>query len=256
MSDKKHKTIFIATPAYGHQVTTSYCNSLLRLMSQKPDPECPYSCMIHIQSGMALVTQARNNCVAEFMKSGADKLLFIDADIGFTPEAVKRLIKFDSEVVLTPYPVKGYVDGGKGITFIIHFKDKENYVVDKEGFTEITAGPTGFMMIDRTVIEKMAAAYPEKKCVNSRMVGNKVEKMDDYWYTFFETAVDPINGYLGEDIAFCNLWRKIGGRLYADTKTSLVHYGGNAFTGSVDMIFEREEISDKLKIVDDIRKTK
>src|SRR5210317_451675 len=131
---KKAKTIYIATPAYGHQVTTSYANSLLNLMAQKPDPDCPYHCMVHLQAGMALVTQARNNCVAEFMKSGADKLLFIDADIGFQPEAVKRLINLDVDVALTPYPVKGYVDGGTGITFIIHFKEKDKFTVDKDGF--------------------------------------------------------------------------------------------------------------------------
>ena len=253
---KKAKSIFIATPAYGHQVTTHYTNSILRLMATRSDPKCPFHCMVHLQSGMALVTQARNNCVAEFMNSGADKLLFIDADIGFPPEAVQRLVALDAEVALCPYPVKGYVNNGKGITFIIHFKDKENYVIDKNGFTEVVAGPTGFMMIDRSVIEKLAKAYPEKKCVNSQMVGDKVEKMDDNWYTFFETDVHPEKGYLGEDISFCNLWTKIGGRIYADTQTKLIHYGGNAFTGSLDMIFDREENKDKIKLVDDITKNK
>jgi len=255
-TNKKAKTIYIATPAYGHQVTTTYANSLLKLMAQKPDPDCPYHCMVHLQAGMALVTQARNNCVAEFMKSGADKLLFIDADIGFQPEAVKRLINLDVDVALTPYPVKGYIDNGTGITFIVHFKDKENYTIDKNGFTEITAGPTGFMMIDRKVFEKMAEAYPEKKTKNRQMVGQKVEVMDEFWYTFFETDVHPENGYLGEDIAFCNLWTKIGGRIFADTRSKLVHYGGHGFTGSVDMIFDRDENKEKMKIVDDIRKTK
>jgi len=123
-------------------------------------------------------------------------------------------------------------------------------------FAEVKAGPTGFMMIDRKVFEKMAEAYPEKKTKNRQMVGQKVEVMDEFWYTFFETDVHPENGYLGEDIAFCNLWTKIGGRIFADTKTKLVHYGGHGFTGSVDMIFDRDENKDKIKIVDDIRKTK
>jgi len=57
-------------------------------------------------------------------------------------------------------------------------------------------------------------------------------------------------------ISFCNLWTKIGGRIYADTQTKLIHYGGNAFTGSLDMIFDREENKDKIKLVDDITKNK
>jgi len=253
---KKHYKIFIATPAYGHQVMTTYANSMFRLMATKSPEDFSYNCMIHLQSGMALVTQARNNCVAEFMKSGADKLLFIDADIGFQPEAVQRLIRFDADVVLTPYPVKGYMKGDHGISFIIHFKEKNNIQVDKDGFCEIKAGPTGFMMIDRSVIEKMAEHYPEKKCANRQMVGNKVEVMNDYWYTFFDTAVDPKNGYLGEDIAFCNLWTKIGGKIYADTKTRLIHYGGHSFSGSLDMVFGKNDSKFKFKTVDDIRKNK
>ena len=41
-----------------------------------------------------------------------------------------------------------------------------------------------------------------------------------------------------------------------DTQTKLIHYGGNAFTGSLDMIFDREENKDKIKLVDDITKNK
>jgi len=253
---KKEHKIFIATPAYGHQVTTSYANSVFKFMATKAPEDLKLSTFIHLQSGMALVTQARNNCVAEFMKTDCDKLLFIDADIGFMPEAVHRLARFDADVVLTPYPVKGYQQGGQGITYIIHFPDKDNIEVDKEGFCEIKAGPTGFMMIDRKVFEKMAEAYPEKKCANRQMVGNKVETMDEHWYTFFETDVDPVNGYLGEDIAFCNLWKKIGGKIYADTKTTLIHYGGHAFTGNLGMIFDREDKKFNVKRVDDIRKNK
>jgi len=255
MSDKKDISLFIATPAYGHQVTTHFANSMFRYMAT-PHPKLRAKTLIHLQSGMALVTQARNNCVNEFMKSGCDKMLFIDADIGFDPDAIYRLLEFNDEVVLTPYPVKGYSNENKGIQFIIHFPEKNSVTVDKQGFAEIKAGPTGFMMIDRKAIEKLIAAYPEKKCANRQMVGNKVEVMNDYWYTFFDTDVDPEHGYLGEDIAFCNLWKKIGGKIYADTKTRLIHYGGNSFTGSLDMIFQRSDGKFETKTVDDIRKNK
>lgn len=244
--EKKQIKLFIATPAFGHQVTTNYANSLLKFVSTT-HPRLAVSSAIHMQSGMALVTQARNNCVAYFLNSECTHFLFIDADIGFEPDAIYRLIEKDLPLCLTPYPVKGY---GKDyqLQFIVHFPDKDNVRIDKDGFTEITAGPTGFMMIKREVFEKLAEKYPERKTVNKQLVGNKVEIMEKGWYTFFETAQDPENGYLGEDIAFCRLWTNIGGKIYADTQTPLTHFGSHAFHGSLNMMFAKQKpIDDKPK---------
>jgi len=243
---KKQIKLFIATPAFGHQVTTNYANSLLKFVSTA-HPRLAVSSAIHMQSGMALVTQARNNCVSYFLNSECTHFLFIDADIGFEPEAIYRLIEKDVPLCLTPYPVKGY---GKDhqLQFIVHFPDKDNVRIQKDGFTEITAGPTGFMLIKREVFEKLAEKYPERKTVNKQLVGNKVETMEKGWYTFFETAQDPENGYLGEDISFCRLWTNIGGKIYADTQTPLTHFGSHAFHGSLNMMFAKQKpIDDKPK---------
>ena len=244
--EKKNVKLFIATPAFGHQVTTNYANSLLKFVSTS-HPRLAVSSAVHMQSGMALVTQARNNCVAYFLNSDCTHFLFIDADIGFEPDAIFRLLEKDVPLCLTPYPVKGY---GKDhqLQFIVHFPDKDNVRIGKDGFTEITAGPTGFMMIKREVFEKLAEKYPERKTVNKQLVGNKVETMEKGWYTFFETAQDPENGYLGEDIAFCRLWTNIGGKIYADTQTPLTHFGSHAFHGSLNMMFAKQKpIDDKPK---------
>jgi len=243
---KKHVKLFIATPAFGHQVTTNYANSLLKFVSTS-HPRLAVATAVHMQSGMALVTQARNNCVAYFLNSDCTHFLFIDADIGFEPEAIFRLIEKDVPLCLTPYPVKGYGKDNQ-LQFIVHFPDKNNVRIGKDGFAEIIAGPTGFMMIKREVFTKLGEKYPERKTVNKQLVGSKVESMDKGWYTFFETAQDPENGYLGEDIAFCRLWTNIGGKIYADTQTPLTHFGSHAFHGSLNMMFAKQKpIDDKKK---------
>lgn len=241
--DKPKINLFLATPAFGNQVTTTYMNSVLKMINY-PYPDFKLSTMFHLQSGMALVTQARNNCVDAFLKSDCDKMLFVDADIGFEPEALGRLIrKCQDNVVLTPYPVKGYNQDG-GLQFIVHFKNKNTVEMDDDGFVEITAGPTGFMMIDRSVFTKMIEAYPDKKTKNTQLISHKVQTMEDDWYTFFETDIHPEHGYLGEDIAFCNLWTKIGGKIYADAQTPLVHYGGHGYKGSLDMMFKPLDVDE------------
>ena len=242
MSDNKKKQIklFIATPAFGHQVTTNYMNSVMRFVSSS-HPKLQVSTAIHLQSGMALVTQARNNCVASFLKSDCTHFFFIDSDIGFEPEAVFRLLEKDEDVVLTPYAVKGFGQN-YALQFIVHFPDRNNVQIGRDGFVEITAGPTGFMMIKRQAFEKLIKAYPDKKTVNKQLVGNKVEIMDSDWYTFFETGIDPENGYLGEDICFCKLWTAIGGKIYADAISELTHFGGHPFKGSLSLMFKPKPV--------------
>ena len=158
---KKQVKLFISTPAFGHMVTTNYMNSVMRFVSTS-HPKIQVSTAIHLQSGMALVTQARNNCVASFLKSDCTHFFFIDSDIGFEPEAVYRLLEKDEEIVLTPYAVKGYGQNFS-LQFIVHFPDRDNVKIGKDGFVEITAGPTGFMMIKREAFEKLIKAYPDKK---------------------------------------------------------------------------------------------
>ena len=255
-SAKKLIKLFIATPAFGHQVTTTYMNSIMRFISTQ-HPKYQVSTALHLQSGMALVTQARNNCVASFLQTECTHFLFIDADIGFEPDAIYRQIdkmeNSDAGVVLTPYPVKGFGAQGQ-LQFIVHFPDKDNVKIGEDGFTEVTAGPTGFMMIRRDTFAKLAKAYPEKKTVNKQLVGNKVETMSEGWYTFFETGVDPENGYLGEDICFCKLCTDKGIKIYGDAKTALSHFGSHSYTGALDLMFKPRNPEPRL--IDFPRKTK
>ena len=258
-TQKKPLKLFIATPAFGNSLTTTFVNSLIKFMSTSPDIDLPYQTIFHTQSGLALVTQARNNCVSEFMKSGADYLLFIDADIGFEPENIKKILRRCNEtkgVVLAPYPVKNYSGVNRSINFIIHFIDQNNIEVDKEGFIKCKAGPTGFMMIHRSVFEKLMKTFPEKKTFISQVMGVSLENKNDFWYTFFETNVDPVNGYLGEDIAFCNLCNKIGIEIQADTKAHLIHYGGHAFHGSLEMTFKNNQLKHTINYVEELSKNK
>jgi len=232
---KEHK-LFIATPAFGFQTYINYTNSILQFVSTPAPDDLKYSTAFHIHAGSALVTHARNDCVDKFLKTDATKLLFIDADMGFKPEDIWRLLRKDEDLALAPYITKA-LTGPKDSKFIIKFADEENPVIQEDGFVEIKAGPTGFMMIDRSVFTKMKEAYPENLSFMSQIQNGKVVETNDY-PTFFDCITEKDVGALGEDISFCKRWTDLGGKIWADTKASLTHYGTFSFQGQLGQSFQ------------------
>ena len=60
-----------------------------------------------MRDGDALITRARANLVTLFLDDPtATHLLFVDADIGFAPDQVFRLIESGADVVAGVYPIK------------------------------------------------------------------------------------------------------------------------------------------------------
>lgn len=223
--------LFIATPAYGHQVFIPYAEGLIKFTSGVAPSDLDYETNIHLHAGSALVTQARNNCVANFLKTDCTKLLFIDSDIGFEPENIWRLLRKNVEVAIAPYVVKS-IKPRKELKMIIHYDDPENINVGADGFAEIKGGPSGFMMIDRSVFEKLKEAFPEKKQPLRHIVDGEIVLEKDY-YTFFDCTIDPEEGCIGEDLSFCFLWKSLGGKIYCDTTAELIHCGMHQFSGTM-----------------------
>lgn len=104
------KKIFLATPMYGGNCNGMYTRSLcdLTAMCVKYGIEL----RSYFLFNESLITRARNYCVDEFMRSGADHLLFIDSDIGFNPQDVIAMMALQAadpekyNVIGGPYPKK------------------------------------------------------------------------------------------------------------------------------------------------------
>jgi len=250
------KKIFIGTPCYGGMITADYFKSCLQLTALAATKK------IEIQFGTigneSLVTRARNTLVQLFMdEKKYSHLLFIDADIAFNPEIVFRMLDLDKEVVTGVYPrktidwrkVKKRILDNNDITipelhaasleYNLNVKNPEKIEV-KNGFIEVLDGATGFMLIKRQVFEKMAKACPDLKFKSDQHLNDPHDKTFNYhdtsdWnYAFFDTMIDPESKrYLSEDYAFCRLWQKIGGKVYADITSGMTHYGNYAFKGNV-----------------------
>src|SRR5690242_18206430 len=98
--------LVVATPCFGGQVSTIYTTSLFNLQ-QAVQKLTNVKLKVHLRDGDALITRARANLVTLFLDDpAATHLLFVDADIGFRPEQVFRLIECGADVVAGCYPIK------------------------------------------------------------------------------------------------------------------------------------------------------
>jgi len=173
-----------------------------------------------------LIHQARNYLTSVFLTTEYQYLLFIDSDVEFEPEAVLRMLVAKKEIICTPYRVKAeQLD--KHI-YTVEFKDPKNIPFLPGGLVEIEAGPTGLMLIDRTVFEKIIKNHPDLKIKNKATP--TADKSLEFYYNFFDFGFD--NHYAtGEDISFCKLAKENDFKIYANTESTTKHHGSYAWEG-------------------------
>ncbi len=236
--------IVIGTPCFGGQVTNLYASSLLKLQHVLGQQK-KIDLTVLMLGGDALITRARQNIVAQFMEmQEATHLLFIDADIGFEPEQFFRILNFDADMTAAIYPtkridwdkVRAAVQSGKenldkaALSYVMEFVPLKEAAL-KNGFAKVRFAGTGFLMIKREVIVKMAARHPELKYARENRADDSLK--DSSWrFALFNCMIDPATGvYLSEDFSFCRRWVDMGGEIWADLQSRLTHTGPISLVG-------------------------
>ena len=171
-----------------------------------------------------LIHQARNYLTSVFLNSDFTHLLFLDSDVDFEPEAVVRMLVAKKDVICTPYRVKSMEVDKKMYTVEL----KKDARMEPGEIIEITAGPTGIMLIHRDVFKKIIEKFPDLKIKNP--VFPEAGPDHKYYYNFFDFTFE--DGYsAGEDVSFCKLVQKLGFKIYANTASFTKHHGSYAWGG-------------------------
>ena len=234
-------TLFLSTPCYGGLCLEKYAISILKL--QVLCAREGIQLYIDTIENESLVHRARNVSVGRFMqKTKHDYFMFIDADVNFEAEAVIRLLKSGHDISVACYPKK-FIDWKQAAEAVKNGDQRDmamlssSLVVNfgkvrvevEEGFASVLDGPTGFMLIKRSVFEKMQEHYPELNCANDHQ-----NRDFDTYHAAFDCMIDPVTRrYLSEDYAFCRRWQQMGGKIYADINTTLGHVGNLPFSGQL-----------------------
>ena len=245
MPDQIH--LVVATPCFGGQVASVYAGSIFHLQ-RAVRAKSNIDLSVLMRDGDALITRARANLVTLFLDDPtATHLLFVDADIGFTPDQVFRLIESGADVVAGVYPVKRVnwdkarrmlqsdrpATPSAALDYVLEL-DNPDHVVAVNGFTRVRYAGTGFLMIRRHVLEKMCQ-HPDYSALQffrehsiDALAGSPNR------FALFDCMIDRTTGtYLSEDFAFCKRWTDIGGEIWADLESRLDHVGPSVFRGDV-----------------------
>lgn len=228
--------VLLGTPCYGSATTHLYSTSLFTLASMAVRSGLEISLEMN---GTSDVFTARNQMATMVLqRPELTHLFFVDADIGFTPEAFIRLLVADKDVVAGLYPLKTYNWPDKLRKDMTREEFERLYTPypfapvgtesDQHGFVEVSVATTGFMCIKRHVLERMTEQYPDWQYFDRKPDGRRVGPIWDF-FDQFRVGHERFT----EDYAFCKLWRDIGGQVFVDLVSKLDHLGQHIFRGDL-----------------------
>ena len=250
--------VHYCTPCYGGQISEPYFRSWSKAHMMFTKHEIPYS--ITTSANESLVSRARCHMVAYMMANPkATHLMFIDADINFDALDILHMLQHDKDIIIGGYPKKDLdwrgierkVMQGKAKTVEELKEAGSNYALNfdwdmeeetnkrtlkvKDGLVKLRDAATGFMLIKRSVFERMITAYPDLYFENDL---NLDENFAKWTYLFFDVMHEKeTKRYLSEDYAFCRRWQAIGGEVWLDPLVNLDHIGHFHFKGNINIIF-------------------
>lgn len=170
--------------------------------------------------GFSAIDQARNSICAGALRDGFEELIWIDSDIGFSPDDVERLRSHNQPICCGIYPKKGRRELA---CHVMPGQDSVLFGADG-GLVEIKYCGAGFLLVKRQVFERLQTDLNLPLCN---------EHFGEPIVPFFQPMVleDPgKRWYLAEDYAFCERARLCGYRIMADTSIRLKHIGSYEYS--------------------------
>lgn len=206
--------VFLGLPIYG-AMDAQFAECLIHLHLDPPGKEflvCP-------NRGDSLVSRSRNTITANFLATDATHLLWLDSDLIFSPQHVKRILSHDRDVVGGFYPKKAQGP----VQWVVNALDGGvDAPIDANGLQEIKYAGTGFMLIKRHVFEQMIERYGDQIGFIADETGRQEY---DFWSVGVYQFPDGTRRHLSEDWFFCQRWKDLGGKIWGDTRIVAKHVG-------------------------------
>jgi hypothetical protein len=204
---------FIGTPAYDGRVHVQYAMMLMDI--DEILKSNGHQVIIRIPTMGSLLVANRNRLVEMFWQSGADWLVCIDSDLSFDAKHILEIVNSGKKVFAGVYPLRDHK------SFVFRPVTDDTGKIDqcpKTGYLKMEYVPAGFMMIHRSVIEKMREMYPQ--LYYESKVDNPISK----GFAFFDTEIYD-GEFWGEDYVFCRRVTAAGFDIWTDPNILFNHAG-------------------------------
>jgi hypothetical protein len=237
----KRPEVLIATPAYGNMVSTEYLMAVVNLLVAGLDARFG----VRFASA-SFLPNARNQLATAVLNDPTyTHLLFIDADMGFDPSLIGRMLSLGEPFVGCIYPQRE-VDLGRVVELGRQRPDLDprqiaraslGYIGEltaggarRDGFAEAEHVGTGILLIQRCVLERMRDAEPALWLPNATHYQGVRGALQ--CFSSIRTASGIVQT---EDTSFSLRWRQsCGGKIWACIETGdIVHFGGSRFVGDI-----------------------
>ena len=236
--------ILIGTPAYGYQVTAEYHASIFRLLNALHErrPEVKLESRI---VGLAILSMSRNILANLVLQDASfSHLLFVDADMGFKPDLIERMLDFGAPVVGCLPPsrkrnlrrivetARAGADPAAALDAGLNYIGTLSQPLERRGdFVRAEEIGTGIMLIRREALERMRERCPELWSDDPR--GQYRGAGLNGVLQAFEPFQAPDGTFYGEDVSFCRRWvERCGGELWACSDAEIIHVGREQFVGN------------------------
>ena len=176
-------------------------------------------------------------------------LLFVDADMGFMPEAVMKLIRSGHAVTGCVYPTRQlnlvkFHAASRSITSpeqaqlaaaeyvavaALERNDRGQYVV-QDGFVRTRRIGMGITLIRREALEELAQKLPELVSSSDKDRYYAKAVKGPVLQCFANIYADGVLS--SEDASFCKRWIQCGGEIWALIDQTVIHVGRYKFPGN------------------------
>jgi hypothetical protein len=243
--------VLIGTPVYDEQVLVPYHLSILTMLAhfRRTRPAAQFDSSL---TAAALVTHARNVMATRVLQEPSyTHLLFIDADMGFRPELIEKMIAFDEPVVGCVYPKRLYdharlaeaartapdIDTARAIAQP-YVGGADDLLAGEDGrplirgdFARARRAGTGIMLIRRDALETLRRTFPELWTDDPAGAYRPMGVQGAF--QVFEPMQTATGLFCSEDYAFCLRWVEgCGGEIWSCFNEPIRHVGRERYTGN------------------------
>jgi len=212
--------LLIAVPCPGGQVSSLFARSVLNFQRA-----CWGRNDIQFDSLAqwtdSLTTRAQQGLVTQFLgHPSATHLLLARPQVGFWPDQVFRLLKFDAEVAAAVLSLPEPTDPKR----IWEFEPEDPSAPARDGFVRARWAGTGLMLLKRPALKAMTAKYADLQ-YRSDLVGDPQDSRYHSWALFNCMVGEGGGKLLGADESFCRRWTQMGGEIWVDLESALKGVG-------------------------------